>query len=85
MIYRVGDIVALRFESCMRQGVTEKMLKHQGEKFRIKKIRTINPPHYKLGGIYTYYELKGFVSKLGIPYAVTIDMLQPVKGAKYGK
>jgi len=82
MVYRVGDIVSLRFDACMRQGVTDRMLQYQGRKFRISKIKSVE---IRPGGMRTYYELKGFTSEQGVPYAVTIDMLQPVKGAKYGK
>lgn len=85
VIYHIGDIVALRFNECMKQGVTEEMEKHNGKAYAVSKIKSIVPAGKSSGGMTTYYELDGFVSEKGVPYAVTIDMLQPVRGVKYGK
>lgn len=85
VVYRVGEIVQLSFNALMKQGITEEMIQHNGNIYPISKIKSIIPPNKRAGGLVTYYELKGFESEKGVPFAVTIDMIQPVKGATYAR
>ena len=71
-----GDRVLLTLRTPGPLGITEGMLKYQDQEFTVSRIKTIMPEGKHRGGIETYYELDGFVSDKGRPYAVTYDMFR---------
>ena len=77
-LLEVGDSVLLTLRTPGPVGITEGMRKYQDRQFEVSKVKTIT----QRGQFLTYYELKGCVSEYGIPYAVTYDMLMPIR--EYG-
>lgn len=75
MIHK-GDRVLLTLRTPGPLGITEGMWKYQDKEFTISRIKSITPDGKHRGGIETYYELDGFVSDKGRPYAVTYDMFR---------
>lgn len=80
--YEVGDPVLLAFDAPGSVGITNEMYKYKDRRFRISKKRNVKARNKKAGTLLTYYELKGFVSEHGLPYAVTADWIRPIKELK---
>ena len=77
---QVGDPVLLTLDSPGKVGITMGMWKYKDRRFRICKVKKL------FGGgatnVGTYYELKGCVSKHGIPYSITPDWVRLIKEVK---
>lgn len=77
---KMGDLVLLTLEPGNRNGITRGLREYEGRKFRISKVRTLKGQSMANRG--TYYELKGCVSKEGIPYAISPMWIQPMREIK---
>ena len=85
--FNIGDPVLLTLDSPGTVGITAGLRKYQDRRFAISRIKQVVVGAGMLRG--TYYELQGCVSDHGLPYAVTLDWIQPIveidNGCTYGR
>ena len=77
---KVGDFVVVTFDAPGDVGITDGLRHYQDRIFRISRAKTFQGSNVTTRG--TYYELKGCVSDKGIPYAVTMDWIRPIREPK---
>ena len=80
--YQTGDLVLLTLDRPGTVGITHGLKELKDRKFRISKIKAINPSGKAAGCRGFYFELKGCESEKGIPYAITEDWIMPMRELK---
>ena len=70
-----GDFVVLTFDSPGKVGIEKGMLQYKDKIFRVSKVR---PAPVRATTYSETYELDGVVSRMGVPYTITGDWIQPV-------
>jgi hypothetical protein len=78
--FHTGQLVVLTLDSPGPVGITDGLRHYQDRIFRISRAKTFQSSNVTTRG--TYYELKGCVSDKGIPYAVTMDWIRPIREPK---
>ena len=73
--YEVGDLVLVTFDSPGKVGIEKGMLQYKDKIFRVSKVR---PAPVRATTYSETYELEGVVSRMGVPYTITRDWMQPV-------
>lgn len=72
--YKVGDYVKLTLDSPGYVGIVKELERLKGRTFRISKAK-LSPT--KATNFKVMYELDGCTSKMGVPFTITSDWLQP--------
>ena len=78
--FRVGQKVYLTLDSPGKVGITPGIRPYKDGQFRISKMKALRG--VGVTNVKVYYELKGCVSKHGIPYSVTADWMVPAGETK---
>ena len=77
--YKVGELVLLTL-GVGYVGITPDLLKYKDRKFRIQSVHFVQGQSKTNFGV--YYELKGCVTKYGVPYAILPSWIQPMRELK---